>query len=439
MRLSCLFVLIWLGLGVTGSQAAIVEGVRVWPAPDNTRLVFDLSGPVEHKVFKLDNPDRLVIDLESASLKTSLDKLNISKTPIQKIRSGRRNTGGLRVVLDLKQPLKPKSFVLKPNSTYGNRLVIDLYDQVKTPIKSVDHVAKTTAPIGQRDVIIAIDAGHGGEDPGAIGFGRLREKDVVLSIARKLAYLLEQEPGFKPVLLRKGDYYIGLRRRTQMAREANADMFISVHADAFKNRRARGASVFALSQKGATSEAARWLASRENNADLIGGVGSVSLDDKDKVLAGVLLDLSMTASLTASLDVGSKVLRRLGGFNRLHKRHVEQAAFVVLKSPDIPSILVETGFISNPAESKKLANKSHQRQLARAIFSGIKEYFEDRPPPGTLLAARVSRTLTHYVIRRGDTLSTIAARHKVSVASIRRANKLAVDVIREGQVLQIPN
>lgn len=439
MRLSCFLLLGWLCAGVISSQAATIEGVRVWRAPDNTRLVFDLSGPVDHEVFQLENPSRLVIDLMSTRLQASLTRLDINKTPIAKIRTAPRNKRDLRVVLDLKHSLRPKSFVLKPNQTYGNRLVIDLFNKTQAPIKTIEQVAKATTPLGQRDVIIAIDAGHGGEDPGAVGFGRLREKDVVLSIAKKLAYLLKREPGYKPVLLRKGDYYIGLRRRTQMARQVNADLFISIHADAFKNRRARGASVFALSQRGATSEAARWLARRENSSDLIGGVGSVSLEDKDKVLAGVLLDLSMTASLTASLDVGGKVLRRLGGINRLHKRHVEQAAFVVLKSPDIPSILVETGFISNPTESKKLANKSHQRALARALFLGLKEYFEDRPPPGTLLAARNHRQLTRYTIRRGDTLSTIAARHNVSVVSLRQANKLAVDRIREGQVLQIPN
>ncbi|WP_243647315.1 N-acetylmuramoyl-L-alanine amidase [Aestuariirhabdus litorea] len=416
---------------------ASVESMRIWRAPDSTRLVFDLSAPVEHSLFPLKNPDRLVIDLSGAEMSSAVSKLATDNTPVKQLRWAPRNGKDLRIVLDLNASVKPRSFLLKPNASYGHRLVLDLDDQQRSSVKTVEEVV---APGASRsaDVIIAIDAGHGGEDPGAIGYRGLKEKEVVLKIARELAKLLEAEPGFKPVLVRTGDYYVGLRKRTQRAREANADLLVSIHADAFKDRKANGASVFAISQRGATSETARWLASSENSSDLIGGVGGVSLDDKDSVLAGVLLDLSMTASLSASLDAGSEVLKEVGQVNRLHKRRVEQAAFVVLKSPDIPSILVETGFITNPTDGKNLASDAHQKRLARSIFNGVKRYFTRTPPPGTYLAGHKRGNQQHHVIARGDTLSSIASRYRVSVASLRQHNKLDADLLRIGQVIQIP-
>ncbi|MCL6415634.1 N-acetylmuramoyl-L-alanine amidase [Aestuariirhabdus sp. Z084] len=436
----------WFGLALvlvaqwmlsTSAWAATVESMRIWRAPDSTRLVFDLNGPVEHRVFPLSSPDRLVIDLTNARMASGMKSLATEKTPVKQLRWAQRNGKDLRIVLDLSGNVKPRSFLLKPNASYGHRLVLDLDDQKKSSVKTVE---KVTAPGASRsaDVIIAIDAGHGGEDPGAIGYRGLKEKKVVLKIAKELAALLQREPGFKPVLIRTGDYYVGLRKRTQLARKANADLLVSIHADAFKNRKANGASVFAISQRGATSETARWLANSENNADLIGGVGGVSLDDKDSVLAGVLLDLSMTASLSASLNAGSEVLKEVGRVNRLHKPRVEQAAFVVLKSPDIPSILVETGFITNPRDGKNLASSSHQKKLARSIFTGVKRYFARTPPPGTYLASRKSGDRPRHVIKRGDTLSSIASRYRVTVASLRHHNNLSADVIRVGQVLQIP-
>lgn len=418
-----------------------VDGLRVRQSPERTRIVFDLGNPVEHKIFSLTDPHRLVIDISDAELKADIKNLVLDQTPIRSIRSSGRNDGkDLRVVLDLAQEVKPRSFVLKPIMQYGDRLVIDLYGPAEQT--SVPVVQKSERTLTQmRDVVIAIDAGHGGDDPGAIGPGNLYEKHVVLSISKKLRDLFEEEPGFRATLVRTGDYYIAHRKRTEIARKSQADVFLSIHADAFRTPKVSGASVYAISQKGATSETARWLAERENRADLIGGVGSVSLDDKDDLLAGVLLDLSMTASLSASLDMGNLVLREMGKVNKLHKKRVEQAAFAVLKSPDIPSLLIETGFISNPGEAKKLANKSHQRKLANAIFQGVRDAMQENPPAGSYLAwmkqGRQDEAIT-YIIERGDTLSEIADRHRVSFEKLKDFNGLRSDTIRIGQKLKIP-
>ncbi len=418
------------------ANPAGIESVRIRPSPERTRIVFDLGSPVEHKIFSLTNPDRLVIDIPDATLKTGLAGLTLKNTPIRKIRSGVRNTNDVRVVLDLADPVKPRSFILKPILQYGDRLVVDLYtEEQRRPVKST-RIARQ-----MRDVLVAIDAGHGGDDPGAMGRGGLMEKDVVLAIARRLSTLFEREPGYRPYLVRRDDYYIGLRRRTELARQKEADLLLSIHADAFKTAEARGASVYAISQQGATSETARWLAEKENRADLIGGVGGVSLDDKDDLLAGVLLDLSITASLAASLEMGESVLRSMKSVSRLHKTRVEQAGFAVLKSPDIPSLLIETGYISNPAEAASLGTRNHQTRLARAIFYGVKRYVEQSPPPGSFLAWKKQggdEKLVKHVIERGDTLSGIADKYRVSAESLKKINGLSSDLIRIGQVLKIP-
>ncbi|TNE81232.1 MAG: AMIN domain-containing protein [Gammaproteobacteria bacterium] len=416
--------------------AATVDGVRLWRAPDHTRLVFDLSGQVSHKIFPLDNPPRLVVDIAHSTLNSSTDNLDLATTPLTAVRTGVKDKTDLRIVLDLKTAVKPRSFVLAKNDQYGDRLVVDLYDVGQETVKTVEDLAVEQG--GNRDIIIAIDAGHGGEDPGAIGPKGIREKQVVLAISRELRTLLDRTPGYRARLVRDGDYYIPLRKRTHIARSHRADMFISIHADAFTKPSAHGASVFALSRRGATSETARYLASRENQADLIGGAGSVSLDDKDHMLASVLLDLSMTATLSSSLDVGSEVLRSIGGITKLHKKHVEQAGFMVLKSPDIPSILVETGFISNPTEARQLSSRAYQQKMARAIFNGVNRYFEKAPPAGTLLASRKSGGGSVHVIARGDTLSDIAVRYNVSVEALKRHNGLTNTRIRVGQRLRIP-
>lgn len=426
------WILAILGLLVSTAVGAVeVHDVRLWRAPDHTRIVFDLTGPSEHKLIVLDNPGRIVLDMTDASLKTSLDELQLDNTPVQRIRSGVRDGSDLRVVLEVSVPVDPRSFALKANEKIGDRLVLDLYDQAAgapTARKSVKQSAK-------RDIIIAIDAGHGGEDPGALGPQRLREKDVVLAIATQLNKLLAADKGFAPTMIRSGDYYISLRGRRELARKRQADLFVSIHADAFKRKEAHGASVYALSTRGATSTAARYLAQRENAADLVGGV---SLSDKDDVLAGVLADLSMTSTLDTSLKLGGQVLRKVDNVARLHKNKVEQAGFAVLKSPDIPSILVETGFISNPAESRKLGTRSYQQKMARAIYEGIRDWFLAHPPSGTLIAWQKQQGDQQYTIARGDTLSGIAQRFNVSLSSLKNHNGISGSRIMVGQKLLIP-
>ncbi|HHX36136.1 MAG TPA: AMIN domain-containing protein [Gammaproteobacteria bacterium] len=437
--------------------ATQINSVRLWRAPDNTRLVFDLTGPVEHSVFTLSAPDRIVIDIKKTKLSTELKGLTGGKSPITQVRTGNRDADELRIVLDISEQVTPKSFTLTPNQQYGHRLVVDLFDnvpntQATNPVRQPASSLSKALPSpklsnlptsSKRDIVIAIDAGHGGEDPGAIGPGGLREKDVVLKIAQELQRQINAEKGFRAELVRTGDYFIPLRRRTEIARKKGADLFVSVHADAAPRAAAFGASVFALSDSGATSETARWLADSENRSDLIGGAGNVKLDDKDAMLAGVLLDLSMTASLSSSLDVGQKILSNMGRITPLHKKRVEQAGFMVLKSPDMPSILVETGFITNPNESKKLANSSHQQALARSIHSGIRQFFQQNPPPGSYVAwLRDSGKLAigprEHVVRSGESVSLLAQRYQISPAQLRSANKLKSDALKIGQILTVP-
>ena len=416
-------------IAATGQAAPVaVQNLRMWQAPDETRLVFDIAAPVEHTVFTLTSPDRVVIDLKNASLSRPLAQPTVEDKVLAEIRSAVRPNGDLRVVLDLKTRVRPKSFLLRPNRSYGHRLVLDLR---KGDGRVLPRKASAWQGRGKlRDVVVAIDAGHGGEDPGATGRRGTREKDVVLAIARELERQMMREPGMRPVMVRTGDYYIRLRKRIEIARAERADLFVSIHADAFRDRRVRGSSVYALSQNGATSEAARWLAERENSADLIGGV---SLDDKDDLLASVLLDLSQTATIEASLDIGDEVLEGLKRLGKTHKPRVQQAGFAVLKSPDIPSILVETAFISNPQEEKRLRDPRHQRRLATAILKGVRAYFRTHAPPGTFLAAR------EHIIERGDTLSEIAARYGVSLKTLQLANRIKnSNRLKVGEILHIP-
>lgn len=449
---------LWIGLLVLllsaqGWATVEVRDARLWRAPDNTRLVFDLSAPVEHKLFSLENPKRLVIDIPSTQLRAPLSDLPLENTPIRRLRAWEHKTGTLRIVADLKAAVHPKSFALTPNKEYGHRLVVDLFDSaadkqaseqpVVTPAPVIANVRQSALSSQRRDIVVAIDAGHGGEDPGAIGAGGEREKDLVLQIAKRLQRDLNKIKGYRAELVRTGDYFIKLRRRTEIARSKNTDLFISIHADAARRRSAHGASVYALSQRGATSETARWLANSENRSDLIGGVSKLSLDDKDSVLASVLLDLSMTAAMSSSLNVGQKVLNNIGRVTHLHKKQVEQAGFAVLKSPDIPSILIETGFISNKEESRKLHTRSHQEALVDAIVMGIRQFFRESPPPGTYIAwlrdqGRFAGDAREHVVRSGDSLRLLALRYQVSEDSIRVANNLSNDLIRVGQTLSIP-
>jgi len=416
------------GLASTVLAASEVRGLRMWPAPDNTRLVFDLNAPVEHSLFTLRNPNRIVIDLKNTKVSGVLPSATYNESRIKGIRYAKRGDNGLRVVLDLNNAVKPKSFILKPHGSYGNRLVVDLFDaktKKKVVIKRPVYKTKKYA----RDLIIAIDAGHGGEDPGAIGQRGTREKDVVLRIAKELEKLIKRERGMKPLMIRTGDYYIGLKKRVKKAQIAQADLFISIHADAFKNGKARGTSVFILSESGASSDLASYLADSENSADLNGGVSSTN----DDLLNMVLADMVKNSTLEDSHQIASKVLAGLKGVNRLHKKTVEQAGFRVLKAGR-PAILVETAFISNRSEERKLRTRHHQRALAKAIFKGTRSYFRSNPVPGTLLAVRDRK----HRIARGETLSGIAQRYQVTLASIRGANNLRNDNLYIGKTLRIP-
>ena len=408
--------------------AAEVRGLRMWPAPDNTRLVFDLNAPAEHSLFTLRNPNRIVIDLKNTKVSGVLPSATYNESRIKGLRYAKRGDNGLRVVLDLKNAVKPKSFVLKPHGSYGHRLVVDLFDAAKTKKVIVKRPVYKTRKQA-RDLIIAIDAGHGGEDPGAIGQRGTREKDVVLKIAKELEKLVKRERGMKPLMVRTGDYYIGLKQRVKKAQVAQADLFISIHADAFKNGKARGTSVFILSERGASSDLASYLADSENSADLNGGVSSTN----DDLLNMVLADMVKNSTLEDSHQIASKVLSGLKGVNRLHKKTVEQAGFAVLKAGR-PAILVETAFISNRSEERKLRTRKHQRALAKAIFKGTRAYFRSNPVPGTLLAVRDRK----HRIARGETLSGIAKQYQISMATIRGANNLRNDNLRIGKTLHIP-
>ncbi len=415
-----------------------VDSLRYWTAPDYTRLVFDVSLPAPHQVFLLKNPARLVVDFTNAKLLRSLAQPPLNHAVFSRVRSAARNKKDLRVVVDLKTSVSPKSFLLKPDKSYGNRLVVDLFTKKYKANKSVSKkysnkkVAVKTIISKAKKIIIAIDAGHGGEDPGASGARGTHEKKVVLQIAKKVAALINKQRGMKAVLVRKGDYYINLRKRMEIARAAKADLFVSIHADAFKSSKVQGASVFTLSNSGASSEAARWLAENENAADLVGGL---KLADKDDMLASVLMDLSQTATKEASRKVAGKILNNLKSIGHIHKPDVQKAGFMVLKSPDIPSILIETAFISNPGEERKLNSAAHQRKLARAISRGIVSYFKQYAPANTSFAS-VARE--KHVITRGETLSGIALQYGVSMKSIKLVNALANSRIRIGQVLKIP-
>jgi len=415
---------------VVAASSTEVKSIRMWPAPDTTRLVIDLSAPIDHSLFTLKSPNRIVIDLSNARMRNKPSNLDFSRSFVKDIRYASRNADDLRIVLDLNSNVQPKSFLLKPNREYGHRLVIDLVG------KEISNKSKPSNRLkyknSQRDIIVAIDAGHGGDDPGAIGRRGTREKDVVMAIAKRLEKLVKRERGMRPVMIRKGDYYVGLKKRVKLARKQQADIFISIHADAFKNTKAKGTSVFVVSDRGASSEAARFLAASENQSDMIGGVDLDDIDDD--LLKLVLVDMVKNSTMETSHQVASNVLGNLGKITHLHKKNVEQAGFRVLKAPDIPSILVETAFISNPSEERKLRSHKHQQRIAKSILKGVRHYFHNNPPPGTLLALQD----TKHRVARGETLSAIANQYHVSVATIRSLNNLSNDRIRVGAVLVIP-
>lgn len=431
--------------------AAEIKSLRIWAGPESTRAVFDVSGPVDYKLIELNKPDRLVLDLRTSRIEAGFEVPSFTQGLLKGVRAGRQGKTDARVVFDLADGVRPKSFLLAPADKFGYRLVIDLYPAKSAkpePVKSVADIDNGKL----RKVIVAIDAGHGGDDPGATGASGAHEKTITLAVARELKKVIDAAPGMSAVLTRDDDYFIPLEQRYLKAREAKADLFISVHADAFTNSDARGSSVWVLSPRGATSEAARWLADRENRADLVGGI---SLDDKDDTLAKVLLDLSQGATMGASNAVAENVLKALRKLGPTHRSYVERANFVVLRSPDVPSILVETAFITNPSEEARLTDPRHREKLADAILDGVRGYFRATPPPGTLFAqenAHVkpatkpvaiapanSKKAARYVVRRGETLRTIAQAHGITVAQLRDANERASERLRAGEVLEIPS
>jgi len=431
----------WIVFSIVGLIALIssrawageVENLRVWAGPDSTRVVLDLDRRVEYRLFSLDNPDRIVVDINETRAPSELDLDPERSGVVKSLRHGIRNGTDLRVVLDLDESAKPQSFLLNPAGEYGHRLVIDLTPATaQSPNERVQEVVRA-AREGEREMIVAIDAGHGGEDPGAIGPSGTYEKSITLAIARELERQINDMPGMRSVLIRTGDYFVPLSDRYERARQAEADLFVSLHADAFRDFRVRGSSVFILSRSGASSEAARRLAASENQSDLIGGV---RLDRGDEMLSSVLLDLSQSASLDYSRRAAESILNQLGNVGRRHRPRVESANFVVLRSPDVPSLLIEVGFISNPQDESNLGNVEHRREVAHAIAGGIDAHFRRTAPQGTWFAS--NRARGRHVVERGDTLGVIAQRYRVSINRLREANDIDGDVIHPGAVLVIP-
>ena len=450
-----LAVLSFLGLLSMPGQAApvSVENLRMWRAPDNTRLVLDLSGPLEHRLFSLKNPERIVIDIPSANLNKPLPPMQFNGPIIKNIRTGHREKGDLRIVLDLKRETQPRAFLLKPFQSYGYRLVIDLDhtpDDNDPEFEKDKPAAIPPAPADEstpmlpprrNEIVVAIDAGHGGEDPGAIGRRyRTREKQVVLSIAKELKRLVDREHNMRAIMTRKGDYFVPLARRVQLAQSARADIFISIHADSLPKKRAQGASVYALSQRGATSRLAKRLADQENASDYIGGI----LENKDPIVQKVLVDLNQTSTIVDSLALGRDILGNLKRVGHIHSHNVEQAGFAVLKSPFMPSVLVETAFISNPSEEKRLRTRKFQKQMARGIFDGVKTFAKRKglgPSPRAVPAGSVQRDDIQrvHVVRRGETLSGIAQKYGVTLRTLRVANNISGSNVRAGESLLIPD
>ncbi len=435
-----------------------VHNLRLWQAPDNTRLVFDLSGPLEHRLSTLNDPERIVIELSNARLQDGLAALDVSHSYIAAVRAAEQPDGKLRITLELKRSVRPHSFVLKPYGQYGHRLVIDLNDEaVATALPDPEPRAAppARAVLAPRDLVVAIDAGHGGEDPGAIGRRyRTHEKDVVLAIARELYKLVAAEPGMKPVMIRDGDYFIPLKKRTRKARDNGADIFISIHADAVRGRQARGSSVYALSTRGATSTLAKLLADDENSSDWTGGV---SRDDLEPDITRVLGDMALDATIGDSLVLGHDMLGSMRTVGPLHSTRPGQAGFMVLKST-IPSVLVETAFISNPDEERKLRDRSFQQRMAKSIFSGLKRSAPrllarrgagnealratapvPAPIPSTpaVQAAPASHAREH-VVKSGETLSAIARLYDIHVDALRFLNDIRSNDLPVGLKLRIP-
>ena len=406
-----------------GTSKAQIQDIRLSKNKGYLRLVFDLNDNAEYSVFALHKPERVVLDLKNTKMSHGMvDRLQADSL-IRSIRSGVRNKNDLRVVLDLSESVSPRSFLLAPSGKLGHRLVIDLHDNKKST---------TVKKASKRDVIIAIDAGHGGKDPGATGRAGTHEKIVTLQIAKRLEKHINKQRGMKAILTRKNDRFLRLRDRIEKARDNHADLMISLHADAFPDPRARGSSIYALSVDGASSETARMLAEKENAADLL--FGDVNLTVEDQMVKEVLFDLSLTGTIESSLDIGGEILGQIKTVNRVHKKKVQQAGFAVLKAPNIPSVLLETAFISNPREEKNLRSASHQQKVAKAITRGVNKYFARKAPPGTWLAAYEGE----YLVNNGEDVKTIAKKYNVKEEDLRARNALYADNLMAGQVIKIP-
>ena len=432
-----------LGSSGIGLQAAEVVDLRMWRAPDHTRLVLDLSDAVEYSSFFLEDPHRFVVDIKSSFTDLSFSGLDFSDSPISGIRSGVRNGESLRIVLDLTSAVEPETFSLAPNSEFGERLVLDLYDKTGSQqSQSANLPENRTGSEARRDIVVAISAGHGGEDPGSIGYdGRIKEKNVTLAISQALYERLEKLPGYKPVMIREGDYYVELKRRPEIARRNRADLFVAIHADWYRNSRARGVTVYALSGDRADRENSARVAEKENSADLLGGVGGdLALRELDDDVALTLVSLQMAWSMEQSLMAGTSILDSLAGVTRIRKTKVQQASLQVLNSPDIPSILIETGYLTNPEEAQRLSNRNFQERMALAIADGVANYFYEAPPDGTLVAWQKANGVipTSYTVKRGDTLSEIAEQFSLSVTELKSINGLQGNTIQVGQVLELP-
>ena len=436
--------------------AADIESLDIWRSPDFTRVVIDVSKRPEYSVFVLEDPHRVVIDIRDSRMNAALQGLDMEGSPVTAVRSGSRNQTDTRIVLDLSGPINPSSYSLPPNAEHGERLIIDLYDAgtqapalaPATMSGEQDASVATVEPViaesaSRRNIVVAIDAGHGGSDPGAIAKdGQMQEKDIALAISRAVAERIRAMPGFEPVMIRDGDYYVQLQQRPQLARQKRADIFLSIHADSHTTSRAEGMTIYALSQSTAEDENIRRVTEKENSSDLLGGnSGDTSLRNVDDDLALTLLDLSMAWSIEQSMAAGSYILNATGNVARLRRDVPQQGNFWVLRSPDIPSLLIETGYLSNPAEARRLASADYQRKLADSIVQGVMNYFYERPPEGTLIAWQKANNQgpdRQYVVTRGDSLSLIAQRHNVSLSQLRSANSLRGDTIQVGQTLSIP-
>ena len=448
MSLRAFFHAVVLGASLFSSLAMANElkGIRVWPAPDETRVVLDLSEDAVFSYFTLTKPDRLVVDLKQTTLKTKLPVVVKDSAILTKIRnSGAPEKGTYRLVLEMKSGMTPNLFKLAPtpDGTYSHRLVMDLPHGKAAAVKKPEPASKPSVtnqqailPYGTDDIIVAIDPGHGGEDPGSIGPSRLYEKKVTLDIAKKVAARINATPGMKAVMTRQGDYFVNLNRRTEIARQKRAHLLVSIHADGFHKPQPRGASVWVLNTRRANSEIGRWIEQHEKQSELLGGGDVLSGGNDDQYLSMAVLDLQFSHSQKEGYDVASRVLKEMSKVTTLHKSKPEHASLAVLKSPDIPSLLVETGFITNPTEERLLNSKSHQNKLAEAVYRGVLSYFNEKPPEGTLFASR-NQGIKHKVTS-GQSLSVIANRYGTSVAAIKQANNLKSNTLKVGQVLVIP-